>query len=257
MPQPLSRVKRDAEIEIGPGGLLAHPNFAVMVTQVISAWSYIDGTFAALVAQLLKADIAAGAAMYQALNGSEAKRAVLLAAVDANHPEWQQLLLRAVLKAIKPSRDQRNDFAHNIWASSKQLPDAVLLIAPEAHIARHVKLRQVDDIFMSGREVPEKDKKPDYDRSKIQVYREADFKKAVSGASHASLFVNLLWRSIGEHRIEQVRRELVNEPLIQQALQQLIRGKSPLVQLQLSPPGDDPPAPGISEIWDRALGRIP
>jgi hypothetical protein len=257
MPQPLSKVRRKAEIVLGASALIARPDFASQVMRVIAAWSLIDSTLASLLINLLKADTSAGAAIYGALNGSEAKRAVLLAAVDTNHPEWQRLLLRAVLKAVKPSRDQRNDFAHNVYASSPQLPDAVLLIPQQAHSEREVKRRKAEDIHASGKRVAPEDANPPFERSQVQVWREGDFKDAVDRAIHAWHLVQSLAFTIGEHRHESVRRELLSEPLVQQALQPLTLGCSPEVQAQLSPPGDDPPAPGIWESWDRVLGRIP
>lgn len=256
MPQPLSRVKKKAEVEVNQGGLMAHPNFALMVMRVIATWSFIDSTLAGLLVGIMKADIAAGAAMYQALTGSEARRTVLLAAVDSNQPEWQQLLLRAVLKAIKPSRDQRNDFAHSVWASSKQLPDALLLIPPDANAELIVRRRKIEDIYMSDAHVPDEDRNPDFDRDKIQVWREKDFSQAVASASEAAHLTDSLSYAIGEHRHEIRRRMLLNEPLVQQALRQLILGSSPEVQAQLRPPGDDPPPRGIHPMWDEYWDRI-
>jgi hypothetical protein len=253
MPHPLSHVRRNAEVEVYPYALRDHPDFALIAMEVIALWADIDGNLAGVLANMLRTDIEAGAAIYEALSGGQSRRAALLA-VATTMPKWQQLLLHACLQAVKPSRDQRNDFAHHVWGRSKDVANALLLMPPDVVTKRNVSLRQRVEHLPDGRGViaPQ-----DFDRARIMVYRRADFERARRGALEATGIIGNLYGAIGVAPTESARRALLNEPLVQQALESLIPENDPVVQAQLRPPGDDPPAPGISEHWDRILGRIP
>lgn len=253
MPQPLSKVKRNAEVEVFPYALRDHPDFALIAMEVISLWSDIDGNLAGVLANMMETDIAAGAAIYQALSGGEARRSALLAAAGTL-PQWQKLLLQACLKAIKPFREQRNHFAHHVWGRSNALPKALLLIPPEVVTKRNASYRQRAGRLPGGRGViaPQ-----DFDRSRIMVYRKRDFEGARKDALEATSIVGLLYGSIGYTRSEQARRQLLHKPLVQQALRPIIPENDPVVHAQLQPPADgEPPAPGIWDAEHRHLAEV-
>jgi hypothetical protein len=219
---------------------------------VIALWAHIDGDLATLFSKFLKTDIATGTAVYQAFNGTEARRIALFAVAEVALPEWQLLALRAVWNATKASREQRHKFAHHVWGTSKQIPDALLLMHSSVVVAKNISHRQRTQHLPDGRGViaPK-----DLDREKVFVYRQADFERAEKEARSASWLVTLLHPAIGERWHEVGRRQLWSEPRFQQAVQPLIRESSPEVQAQMSPPTHGPPPKGISEEWDRQLGR--
>src|SRR4051794_40777264 len=99
MPQPLSWVKPNADISVGPQSLHVFPQFLPQIMGVIAQWAHIDGDFANIFSQLLRADIEVGTAVYQAFNGVEARRIALFAAAKVALPEWQQIALDAVWRA--------------------------------------------------------------------------------------------------------------------------------------------------------------
>ena len=234
MPQPLSRVHPNPKIEMYASAIGNSP-FAADAMRVIACWSQIEAEFSSLLARMLKADVEAGVAMYHSLVSSEAKKAAISAAAATALPEWQKILLMAVQKVTKPSRDQRNEFAHGVWGVAKQIPDAVLLV-PSKFFA-----------YRGGGFVEPKN------YSKVMVYKRDDFVRASQDALNAQGLNGLLFLTIGD-TIEQARRQLLNDRLVQQALQPLIRESSPLVQAILRPPKDgEPPPRGLYESWDRGF----
>jgi hypothetical protein len=204
--------------------------------RVIAIWAEIESDTAVILSRMLNADLATGIAMYQALTSAEAKRAAFMAAAKAALKDWQLLLLQAVVNASRGSRNTRNDFAHHIWATTKDLPEALLLIPPAVLLDRHVK-------FRNGPPDPRNDGFPDqYDFSQIAVYRKPDLDRAVEDALDASVHHAYLYMITGPRVIEQARKLLLREPRIQQALEPLTRESSPEVLELLRPPADGKPS---------------
>lgn len=243
MPQPLSRVKSKANISIGARELgNHHPENLQSALRVIAHWSEIDSDVAILVSQFLKSDVETGMAMYQALSGGAAKRAVALAASKSALPEWQFLLFQAIGKATQKSREQRNIFAHGVWAYSEDIPQASLLVPLSAIIDRTVRHKTQ---YKSSGEGAQVITFTDYDRSKIMVYRQSDFHAAVSEADNAAFSYFSFWHLL-RHRDELARRWLLNAPGIAQALRPLLIGSSQATQLLLrSPEPDEAPPEGL------------
>lgn len=254
MPQPLSKVVTDASISITPLVLSnCDPRFPAMIMQVIASWAHIDGDLATIFSHVLKADIAVGTAVYQSLQGAEVRKRAFKAAAENALPRWQQLAFETVWRATSKSRMQRHRFAHHVWGAALELPDALLLMDPKVVVNRNVSLRQRVQDLPNGRGViaPK-----DYDRDRVFVYDHDDLQRARQDAHDARLLYILLAMTIGEMAIEVGRRQLLNAPLFQSAVGAVLKGESDEVKAQLAPPGNDPPAPGIWETWDKALGRI-
>ena len=247
MPQPLSRVNPNAQITVSTGSISNAPKLATHAMRVIACWSAIESNIALLLSRLLNADTHTGMAMYMALTGGEAKKSALLAAARKAAPEWQYILLQAVIKATKSSRDSRNDFAHGIWGSSKDLPDCLLLMKPGV-VVDHAMMDEKTSLVVIN-----KHKLRKYDRSRIFVYNESDFKNSCNEASDAEIAYGLLFMTMGETN-EQARRQLLHLPRVAQAIQRLSQESSPEVQEQLRPPLDgEAPAKGIHpDTWDIA-----
>ena len=186
MPQPLSRVHPSPNVEVYPSAI-ANSRFASSAMRVIACWSHIEGDLGSLLARMLKSDIATGVAMYQALTSSDAKRAALAAAAAQALPEWQQILLQAVQKATRSSRDQRNDFAHGAWGIAAEIPDSVLLMPSKIVVERNVSMRQSHNVDGASVIIP-----TGLDHSQVMVYKERDFDEASNRALHAQKLHALL-----------------------------------------------------------------
>jgi hypothetical protein len=244
MPQPLSRVKPDAEIAVGPQALTIFPQFNAQIVRVIAQWAHIDGDLANIFANLMRSDVEIGTAIYQAFHSLQTRQVALFKAAEFL-PEWQRMILRAIWRGTEPSRNQRDRFAHHVWGHSRDIPDALLLMDSRVVVDRNVSWRQRTAIPNDPGRFLVAPK--DFDRDKVFVYRKPDFDRAVKDADAASWLVGLAHFAIGRGANEQGRRQLLNEPLFQQWVEPLTREKSPEVQAQLRPPGNDPPAPGL---WD-------
>ena len=197
--------------------------------RVIAVWAHIDGNLASVLTNCLKTDITTGAAMYQALTGGDAKRAVLLAAASTRLSPDDFAIFNAALRVIKPSRDRRNDFAHNIWAYSAQVPNALLLMHSSVVINQNVAWRQYIEDHKKPIEVRDGIVRhvlpwpPAYklDDSKIQVFKEGDLIRDLEIAEKADDIVMWLWRithNVGGY--DEGRTLLLNEPRIAAILQQ-------------------------------------
>jgi len=250
MPQPLSRVKPEADISIGPQSLHVFPQFLPRIMGVIAQWAHTDGDFANVFAMTLKTDIEVGVGVYQAFNGLEARRMALFAAAKKALPEWQQIALDAVWRATKASRDQRDRFAHHVWGYSVDLPNALLLRNPNVVIDRNISYRTGVEIKDGRHLISPKD----FDREKVFVYREKDFERAFMDALEANRLVTYLYWLVSNLPMLRDSKPLLNEPLFQRAVEPLIREKSPAVQAQLRPIGDAPRGPKW-KVVDTRKGR--
>lgn len=225
--QPLSRVKRNASTRFDPDVLLSHPKLAVFPVTTISRWARTDATFAELLSAMLKSpDLVIGMAMYQALIGGASRQTALLAAAEVALSTEDYWLLKAVIKANKPSRDQRNDFAHYLWGVSDDVPDALLLVDPTVFV-RHLTTRSLYSKNMLAMISRFGNARPsgELDHSKVQVYRERDLEQAAHDAAEAGSRAFLLNIAIDHDRFgstaDQMRQRLLNVPAVRQAFETL------------------------------------
>lgn len=223
-PQPLSRVNPKANIIFHPNVLLKTPALGVLPMTVISHWARIDAVLATLLSGMLKSDLMIGLAMYQRLMGGEARRSALDGAAKEALNESDYNLYLSVLKVIKPSRDRRNDFAHYMWASSPELPDALLLIDPKAvvkHLAQHDQFIINIPILGAHRaKLPET-----IDRSLVQVFRDTDLNAEIKAAEAAHGYVDTLKHVfLGGFASDHMRQKLLSAPQIGQAFERLTNG---------------------------------
>jgi hypothetical protein len=129
MPQPLSRLRSDvSSINWSPTAIRDRPTLTAHIMSVIAACSHLEAELGRLLSHFLGAEPGVGMAMYLALSGGEAKRSVLNAAaseaLDGNPVDL--VTFKLVEKATKPIRKRRNEFAHGIWGTCDELPDALL-----------------------------------------------------------------------------------------------------------------------------------
>jgi len=156
MPQPLSRVNRDANVLIGNAGdrpLERHAQLAAVALEAIASWSNVEAFLLRLFVQVLGGDQSLATAVYLALEGQAAKSAAIraAAALALRSQAGTLAVLDALLAIAKTNEKERNRLAHWAWGDSPDLPDALLLYDPRTNLA-------------------------DVNRDEVFVYREQDFR---------------------------------------------------------------------------------
>lgn len=214
MPQPLSKVCSEGDIWFSARAL-RQSSFASDVAYTIATWAHIDGNIATIVSKMMKSDVATGAAMYASLVGGAAKDAALLACAKSSLENWHFLLLQAVLVATKASKDERNKFAHQIWGICPVLDDAMLLTPFTTLLASNVLRRQKFEVRSDGSGVI---RPTEIDRSKVAVYRKADFANAVDEADKADHLFILFYATLDALSSEAAQQQLIEHSDIQKAL---------------------------------------
>lgn len=214
-PQPLSRVKPDAEVKFGAGILASHQKLCCIVMETISFGAQIEFNWSAILVDLLKSDPKTGMAMYEALAGGESRRAALGGAAKSALSEDDFLLFKAIEKVLSPARRVRNDFVHHIWGTSTALPDALLLINPKC-------LRQFEVEKSVGPGYP-----PNVDRSLIDVWKERDLDKTKEDIRNGLVTLGILSEGLAERPFSKpqigasARQRLLSDPTIEQAVSKL------------------------------------
>ena len=237
MPQPLSRVRPNADVTASIGALTNSPQFAMKVMTVIGYWAHIDGDLATIFSAFLKTEIPVGVAMYRALNGGATRRAVFLSAAEAALPRWKFLLTQAVIIANAGARAQRNDFAHHVWGRSDDLPDAMLLMPAEVVVDSNLSHRIVHEVDGANVIIPK-----GYDASAIMVYRDGDFDRAIEQTVAAQMRVIHLYQTVLAAP-ELGRRWLLSDDQVLAALQKVDLTNDPVTREILRPPAFDEPPP--------------
>jgi hypothetical protein len=169
-----------------------------------------------MTAQFLQADFKVVRGMLQALTGAGGKRAAMDAAAKAALSAEDYPFYEALMKAIRSSRNRRNDFVHHLWGYSPDIPDALLLLDPKEALASQFATERYISDHVSG-------KTPTIEsmRNNPMVYTSKDLeaaeKEAVDANSLIWNFSQCLFRAKdGECFLS--RSELLQIPAIQLAI---------------------------------------
>ena len=214
MPQPLSRFGEISNISTGPNIFARRTYLASFITEYINTCSYIDAAMGEILALCLKGRTHIGVSMYHATTSAEAKHAMIKSAVEVSLSKRDNALFIRVLKAIKPIRDRRNDFAHHLWGTSSSVPNGLLLIDPRNELAYNIAWHRIAKTGRWPKALASTF--AGYDLSKIFVYRKNDLEREVKNARDGlycvGLFRDFLTRK-GSERAE-TRKTLVDQPLL-------------------------------------------
>jgi hypothetical protein len=201
MPQPLSRVAKDANIVIGNAGMrtLRHrPELGLMAMEAIAEWSTVESFMLRMYVQLAGGAETDSAAMYLSLEIASAKsKAIATLAERKLEPNYVDLL-KAIIKISKTWQKDRDKLAHWEWGFTDDLKDAILLVDP-----RNINL----------------------DKNSIFVYKAADFEdirgrfERLSGFAHDFYFII---RGHVSNRNERLYERLCSTPEIAEILNRLI-----------------------------------
>lgn len=221
MVQPLSRVSPSAKFSLGRVATISNrPDLALKVMEVISIWSSVDSEILSLATELLKADYVAVASMLNAIVSAEARAAAIANAAQAVMSDEDFAMFLKIRDTTKASRKKRNEFAHHIWISSDDLPDALLLVDPKNIASVNAKKKHSDHellniLMYSPSKVTVEDltKGLSIDRALVGVYRMGDLEFEVDAAKRSFRLHNqfrawMFWESGFRDTKEGKRRAL-------------------------------------------------
>jgi hypothetical protein len=171
MPQPISAVRPNANIIIGnnadPTPFSQRPQLAPLAIEGIASWSTVESFMLRLYVTMCGGPEDKAAAIFLSLE-SQSPKSAAIQAVAKFFPADQQALLRAILAISKTRQKHRDKLAHWVWGTSRELPDALLLVNPRTTIWDQINR---DDVF---------------------VYTSQDFNEIINAnrrlAGHISLF---------------------------------------------------------------------
>lgn len=217
MPNPLSQVRPDASISLGPIALDHQPEISHGIALVISSWSYIDNLLGLSLAKLLGAQAHIGAGLYLNLSGGTAKKAVLAAAASTALEGEDLGLFEILLGLAASAKKERNNIAHDMWAYSVDVPGALLLI-PQSVLLKLQGDRE--RLFFTD---PESTTPPPTLKDEdVQVYKQEELIALYNRIVKLSKLFILFWRSYESNPItrDAHRRQLIAEPEIQEVMRQ-------------------------------------
>ena len=168
MPQPLSRVKPNADLSVGPLDLPGK-ELAKDVAAVIGCCSYLEATLGECLAHLIKSKPSLGVVIFQSLVSTTSKLAVLKGVISHVLTGYERDILLCLVQLASRAISRRNEIAHGLWGSSPDIPDALVLMSTSAHL--DVEVRRLTSI---KRKRFDKELFALY-RSKMQIYKKQDF----------------------------------------------------------------------------------
>ncbi|MBY5520150.1 hypothetical protein [Rhizobium leguminosarum] len=194
MPQPLSRIKPNAQFTLTTEALVGRPDLADLVTQIIALYAVIEQDLQTLFFRLVDPDEAVAYAVYSMLTSASLQKQALnvVAKSKFGNDSEQFEVFAAVLDVVERTSQIRHRLAHWRWGISPDAPNALLLAdSKDAKSVRisHTHMRTMEPL--DGENRPQRSEKIlkhiSFDTSKILVYRIADFESGLADLGQASL----------------------------------------------------------------------
>jgi hypothetical protein len=196
MPQPISRVRPDANIRMAIAGerpLTHNPRIGLLAMEAIISWSNVEAFMLKMYQQLLGGPNEIAAVAYLALEAQSAKIAMIHAVARHKLEAKYYDLLQAILRCVRTGQRHRDKLAHWTWGYSPQLPDGFLLRDPKST--------------------------NDLDRDNIFVYKEADFVNIIENNDKLCRYgLRFHFILVGQNEDDRIYHELCSEPEIRERL---------------------------------------
>jgi hypothetical protein len=178
-------------------------------------------------------------AMYAAMGAFQPQMRALDAAAATAFADSDKDLYDATMFVVRRAAKQRHIFAHNVWATCPELPEALLLVEPSVlwQWVAAVSAYQLEQLKQpKGAATPMPLSVYQFDNSKVAVYRAEDFQNTIARINRAALYVT--WLSfLTPHpgpEGDSIRRLLRSETEIRSALDRSSRDQTK--QLSALPP---------------------
>jgi hypothetical protein len=212
--QPLSRVSLHPNALFGQTDTMeSRPSLAIKVADCIREYAEIETILGITLAFLLNADAKVALAMYSSVENRSAQLRMLEGAAKAKLSQDQSELLAAVLSvSVRPVMRERDKLAHWCWGYALDLPDALLLTAPDEKMAVHLGALNPPSSV-------------EFNWDKVFVVTHDDLTRMLSRFRDAkddlARFAGSVWPSNTPEQRDQVRQGLCNEPRILEGLRRL------------------------------------
>lgn len=124
-----------SKLVVAADRISTRPDLAPRIAAVMAHWSALEMEVTRIVACLLGTEWRSGMTMYAALEGNAARVAVIKALIAARLPAPLQNRWDDICRRLAAPRDDRNAFAHWLYATSDDHPSDLLLVDPRSEIA--------------------------------------------------------------------------------------------------------------------------
>jgi hypothetical protein len=222
-PQPLSRVRPNALIMASPDAIVRRPRLAPLIAEIIARWADIEANVGTILSYVLRAEAAPVAAMLNAIVSASAQMDMIHAAGWAKLFDPELETFEAVIKIARAAAKKRNTIAHHVWAYSDDLPEALLLIDPEAYSEMFVKLQDALSQPDAGWTMLQADSE------RTMVYRENDLTQIIEELKTVARCTTFLINYLEPRHVARDRMYsmLCGEPLIGAALISIRKSRLP------------------------------
>jgi hypothetical protein len=222
-PQPLSRVRPKALVSASPEAIALRPKLAPLIAEIIARWADIEANIGTVLSYILRAEAAPTAAMLYAVRSSSAQMDMILAAGWAKLFDPQLEIFEAVIQTARIVAKKRNAIAHHVWGYAAELPEALLLIEPEAYSDMFVELQKVFESPDTGWTLLQTD------NERTLVYREGDFNEVITELKTVARCTTFLINYLEpKHTARDLMYSMLcNEPLIDAAVLSIRKSRQP------------------------------
>ena len=130
MPNPFSRVVRDADIYLATNILDDKPEMAAVVGRIFALWASIEHRLRFLLIEIVGTRAQAAIAIYEYLTAEHLRLKALDQAAKTVLPTESYSVLLAATAAAESAQTPRNHLAHWMWGGCRQRPDLLALVDP-------------------------------------------------------------------------------------------------------------------------------
>ncbi|GAC1354914.1 MAG: hypothetical protein NVSMB34_07520 [Variovorax sp.] len=108
------------------------PALAAHIGLIVAMWAMVESQLSELLSIMLHADAAIGATLFSVIKNEGGRLAMLKAVAEERLTPEQQAEYASLKKRITAAGDYRDRLAHNIWATSPDYPDSLILFDARA-----------------------------------------------------------------------------------------------------------------------------
>lgn len=143
---------------IDHNALRDHPALATLIAYAITDWARVEASLGTALILMLGAEAKAAAAMYGSLKSPQAKAETFLAVARMVLNKELAETFEAVLIHLNRVAETRNRLAHGLWATSRDVPNALLVVDAKHELARERGRAEV--VWHDAEEMPDYEQIP-------------------------------------------------------------------------------------------------